>query len=133
VPEADRATGLARSPSELATRWRIACDCCDASALLSLYEDEALLVASSGEVLEGRHAMREALSALLVIPPTYRRGDARRRLEADGVALFVDTWTLGKPHELTAHTTLDQLGLMVARRQSDGSWLISIDVPHGTI
>ena len=132
VSEAEDLTAAPRSAAALAAEWRSACDCCDTSALVSLYEDEALLVAPTGEVLEGRRAMRETLSALVAVPARYRR-DTRRSLEADGVALFVDRWAHGEPNTPVAHTTPDTLGLMVARRQPNGTWLIAIDVPHGTI
>jgi ketosteroid isomerase-like protein len=125
--------GAPVSAAELAARWRSACDCCDTSALVSLYEDAALLVAPTGEVPEGRHAMRETLTALVAAASARYVRDPRRSLEAAGLALFVDTWTDGELKAPDAHTPPDALALMVARRQPNGGWLIAIDVPHGTI
>jgi ketosteroid isomerase-like protein len=134
VPAADDMTGAPRSAVDLAARWRSACNCSDTSALVSLYEDTAVLVAPTGEVLEGRQARREALTALVAVavPVRYLR-DTRRSLEANGVALFVDNWTQGEPNTPVVQASPDALGLMVARRQSNGAWLIAIDVSHGTI
>jgi ketosteroid isomerase-like protein len=125
--------GTPASAGELAARWRSACDCSDTSTLMSLYEETALLVAPTGEVLEGRHAMRETLRALVAAASARYVRDTRRSLESAGLALFVDTWADSERKAPVAHTTPDAVALMVARRQPNGAWLIAIDVPHGTI
>ena len=112
--------------------WRLACQQSDVTALLSAYEDEAVFVTPTGEVLEGKEQLREALCETLELAPCSRRTETRRCLESRGLALFINAWSLdesGQDPDSSAAT----LGLMIARQQPGGGWLIAIDAPYGTV
>ncbi|RED65927.1 YybH family protein [Cohnella lupini] len=100
----------------------------DLDKLLSLYEPEAVFVAEPGKVVKGVEAIREGLGNMLamgldfeLIPKTV--------LENGDIALVISKWKMTKPG--TAEVVMEGRSSDVVRRQSDGSWLLLIDNPHG--
>jgi ketosteroid isomerase-like protein len=99
--------------------------------LMTLYEEDAVLLPSDGQQVKGKAAVREALNGLLAIDGTFSM-EQPMVLESGDIALLMAKWSLegtspdGKAVDIEGHTA------DVVRRQSDGSWLIVIDNPFGT-
>ncbi|MFD0688721.1 YybH family protein [Actinomadura fibrosa] len=128
----DNALTGPRSLAQLIALWCSACLRADVTELVSLYEDGALMVTSAGEVLEGRDRLGEALRDALACLPCAGRRETRRCLEGNGIALLINAW-LGEEEQRAPDISTGGLGLMIARRQPDGRWLIAMDVPQGTV
>lgn len=121
----------ARTPEEMPRLWAEAFVAGDLDALVALYEADATLVAQPGEVVTGIEAIREALSGLLAMRPTFTL-EARKVLQTGDIALSFADWSLagtgpeGEPIEVAAQTS------DVLRRQPDGTWRFVIDNPWGS-
>jgi uncharacterized protein (TIGR02246 family) len=120
----------ARTPEEMPRLWAENLIAGDLDALVELYEADAMLVAQPGEVVTGIEAIREALSGLIAMRPTFNI-EGRKVLQTGDIALSFADWTLagtgpdGEPIEMAAQTS------DVLRRQPDGSWRFVIDNPWG--
>ena len=118
----------ARTPEEMVRLWEEHFVAGDLDALVALYEPDATLVAQPGEVVIGTETIREDLSGLLAMGPTFNL-EGRKVLQTGDIALSFADWTLagtsadGEPIE-TAGQTSD-----VLRRQPDGTWRFVIDNP----
>ena len=121
----------AHAPEEVAQLWAESLTAGDLEALVELYEPDATLVAQPGEVVTGVEAIREVLSALLAMEPTFNL-EVRKVLQAGDLALSFADWTLsgtgpeGEAIEMAAQTS------DVLRRQADGTWCFVIDNPFGS-
>ncbi len=121
----------ARTPEEMPRLWAENLIAGNLDALVALYEADATLVAQPGEVVTGIEAIREALSGLIAMRPTFSI-EGRKVLQTGDIALSFADWTLagtapnGEPIEMAAQTS------DVLRRQPDGSWLFVIDNPWGS-
>ena len=99
-------------------------------AMIELYEPDATFAPQPGESVNGRDAIRTALTAFLAVRPRMT-GRIEKVLCAGDTAFVANRWTLtgtapdGSPIEMGA-TSAD-----VLRRRSDGSWGIVIDDPWG--
>ena len=121
----------ARTPSELHQLFTDALNRGDLQGLLNLYEPDASFVPQPGQVVKGTEAIRQALQEFLAMKPTIRI-ETKGIHQAKDLALLRSAWTLectspdGKPLKLSGNAT------EVARRQPNGIWLFSIDLPYGT-
>jgi uncharacterized protein (TIGR02246 family) len=121
----------ARTPEEVAQLWAESFSAGDLEALVELYEADATLVPQPGEVVTGVGAIREVLSALLAMNPTFNL-EVRKVLHTGDIALSFADWTLsgtgpdGEAIEMAAQTS------DVLRRQADGTWRFVIDNPYGS-
>ena len=99
-------------------------------AMVELYEPDATFAFQPGESVNGRDAIRSALTAFLAVQPRMT-GTIEKVLCAGDTALVANRWNLtgtapdGSPIEMDATST------DVLRRRSDGSWGIVIDDPWG--
>ena len=99
-------------------------------AMVELYEPDATFAFQPGESVNGRDAIRSALTAFLAVQPRIT-GTIEKVLCAGDTALVANRWSLtgtapdGSPIEMDATST------DVLRRRSDGSWGIVIDDPWG--
>ncbi len=120
-----------RTPEEMPRLWAENLIAGHLDALVALYEADATLVAQPGEVVTGTEAIREALSGLIAMRPTFNI-EGRKVLQTGDIALSFADWTLagtapnGEPIEMAAQTS------DVLRRQPDGSWRFVIDNPWGS-
>ena len=102
-----------------------------ADLLMSLYEDDAVMISASGQQVSGKGAIREVIDGFLGMNGSFQMGTPKI-VEARDLALLMSKWTLkatspdGQPIEIAGHTS------DVVRRQPDGSWLFVIDNPFGT-
>jgi uncharacterized protein (TIGR02246 family) len=121
----------AHAPEEVAQLWAESLTAGNLEALVELYEPDATLVAQPGEVVTGVEAIREVLSALLAMEPTFNL-EVRKVLQTGELALSFADWTLsgtgpeGEAIEMAAQTS------DVLRRQADGTWCFVIDNPFGS-
>ena len=121
----------AHAPEEVAQLWAESLTAGNLEALVELYEPDATLVAQPGEVVTGVEAIREVLSALLAMEPTFNL-EVRKVLQTGDLALSFADWTLsgtgpeGEAIEMAAQTS------DVLRRQADGTWCFVIDNRFGS-
>lgn len=102
----------------------------DLDRLVSLFDDQALIVERSGEQTSGATAVRRHLEQLLALQPkmqivatyTFSRSDT---------ALLCSHWTAAVTTPDGAPMSLDFRGSEVARRGADGAWRLLIDNPWG--
>jgi ketosteroid isomerase-like protein len=90
----------------------------DVEGLVLLYEADAVLALSDGQVTVGRDAIREIYRRLLADKPVFQPGQQHPALRNGDLAL---TSTRLAGGGATAE---------VARRQPDGTWLWIIDRPN---
>jgi ketosteroid isomerase-like protein len=108
---------MAGSAEQLIAEWRAAALCRDAERLCSLYADNAVVVDLCGEVHHGSAAHRCAGSYLAHCGPSTDGRVFARSVEADDIAVVAGMWQAAS-----------SIGLMVMRREPDGSWCVLIDL-----
>ncbi len=121
----------ARKPEEAHRLFAEAFNAQDLERLMTLYEEEAVLVPQPGaQPVKGKQAIREALGNFLALNGKITV-ETRSAVQAGELALLRGHWELkgtgpeGQPVEM-AHDTTE-----VVRRQRDGSWRYVIDHPFG--
>ena len=118
----------ASDPSENHRLFEQAWNRQDVDALLDLYEEDAVYVASADERLTGHVAIRAMLEqmAALKIP---NRLELLALTENGDTALERTRWTMQFPGEGGAVIEQSGYSTVVLRRQSDGNWRMVIDDP----
>jgi ketosteroid isomerase-like protein len=104
----------------------------DLDAVLSFYEDVAVVVSEPSRVMRGAAEMKSFFEAAIQTGASAKQLKTRV-IEADGVALFLSRWTLipsGTGPEAVNRTFV---ATSVFRRQPDGTWKILIDNPFGPL
>ena len=121
----------ARTPEDVHPLFARHFAAADMSALLSLYEPDAVLLPQPGVVARGHAAIREALNGFLAMKGEFRIVSSKT-VHAGDLALVYAKWTLDAkaPDDSPAH--LEGETSDVVRRQVDGSWLLAIDSPFGS-
>jgi len=118
----------ARQPTDLHSLFVDAFNRLDEDALIALYEPDATLIPEPGSTVRGHEAIREALGNFLALRGTITL-DTIRVYEAGDLALLHGHWTLtgkgpdGNPLQMEGRSS------EVVRRQSDGTWLYTLDNP----
>jgi uncharacterized protein (TIGR02246 family) len=120
----------ARTPDEIDTLFEKALNAGDLDALVSLYEPQASLMPSPGNVVTGTAAIREALAGFLAAKPTMTL-TARTLAQSGDIALVNATWQLSLTAADGNASTMSGSSVEVVRRQADGRWLFAIDFPFG--
>ena len=120
----------AHTPEEVQRLFAEAFGSHDLEAVLALYEPDATLIPQPGEVVTGTEAIREVLSGLLGMGPRFDL-KVNKAFQADDTALIFSDWTLSAIDPNGNAVEMAGQGSDVARRQSDGSWLMVIDNPWG--
>ncbi|HEY6830291.1 MAG TPA: SgcJ/EcaC family oxidoreductase [Gemmatimonadaceae bacterium] len=120
----------ARTPAEIDTLFASALNAGDLEALVSLYESNAALMPSPGNVVHGTAAIREALAGFLAAKPSMTL-DARTLATTGDLALVSATWQLSLTGPDGKPATMNGNSVEVVRRQADGRWLFAIDFPFG--
>src|SRR6266542_511585 len=104
----------------------------DLEGLISLYEPGATFVPQPGVIVTGHAAIREALKGFLAIKGHFDL-QLQSAFQSDDIALLFSSWALkgidsnGAPVEMSGQTS------DVVRRQADGTWLVVIDNPSGSL
>jgi ketosteroid isomerase-like protein len=92
----------AHTPEEVQRLCAEAFSAHDLEAVMALYEPEATLIPQPRHVVTGTEAIREALSGLLALKPTFEL-EFKKAFQAGDIALLFAEWTLsatdpdGKP------------------------------------
>jgi uncharacterized protein (TIGR02246 family) len=103
----------------------------DLEAAMSLYEQDAIIVAQPGNIARGKDAVRGALAGFISLKPSLR-GQAHQVVEAGDIALCCARWTLVGTSPDGEKVEMSGASSDVLRRQADGRWLVAIDNPWGT-
>ncbi len=117
-----------RSPQQTMTLFVNCVHAGDLDGLIALYEPDAVLQPSTGDVFTGSEAIRGYLAQLLAMKPTMDVVPADV-LQAGDTALVVNEWSMrGTAPD---GSTIEGGGRSadVLRRQPDGGWLVLIDHP----
>lgn len=122
-PATDTAT---TSPSDVHQAFAEAFNARDLEGMLALYEPDAVVVAGTGEVVDGPDNIRAAMKSYLEL-----QGDIRIEtvfvIQSGEIALTRSRWEVRDGDEVTASSS----GAEVMRRGSDGKWRLVIDNPYG--
>lgn len=105
----------------------------DVDAAVALYTNDAVFIPQPGMSISGRAAVQEALAGMMASRP--KLVTHRQEIHvSDGAVLYLADWSMvamapdgATPVEMSGRST------DVLRQQPDGSWLVSIDNPWGTI
>lgn len=120
---------LAASPEQAVELLDQAFNAGDLEAVLTFYENAAVVVTEPGKVARGADELREFFSAAM------RSGASAKQLktnvlEVDGVALFLSRWTLSMRGQDPARSFV---ATTVFRQQADGNWKVLIDNSLGPL
>ena len=100
----------------------------DVEGLLGLYEDDAVLVASPGEPVQGKDAIRQAIEGFLAMGGTVEFLAESEPVVNGKIALTHGRWRMvvenGEPME--AETA------EISRLDADGKWRYVVDNPWGS-
>lgn len=119
------------SPEQLIELFSEHINAGDVDAMAALYEPDAAFVPEpGGPVLQGLRAIREALAGFAALEPTLS-GEIEKVLEADGIALVANRWTLTGTGPDGSTVDIGGVSADVLRRQPDGTWRVLIDNPWG--
>jgi uncharacterized protein (TIGR02246 family) len=105
----------------------------DVDGLMALYEPHAVFEPQLGTVLRGSDEIRAALAGFAAMRPRIEYAGEADCVIVDDIAIVANAWTVtgqlpdGRTHRETG------LSADVLRRQPDGSWLILIDQPRGSV
>lgn len=126
-------TKTATSPIHLMSLFAERAAAGDVDGLIALYEPEAVFEPQLGTVLRGTDQIRPALAELAALTPTVKYTEDPDCVVVDGVAIVSGNWTMTA--QLPDGGTHREAGLSadVLRLQPDGSWLILIDQPRGSV
>src|SRR5690349_19121105 len=119
---------LAKTPEEIDRLFVQAFSAHDLEALVALYEPDAVLVPQQGQTVTGRAAIRETLKGFLTLCGEFR-SEVKSVVQAGDLAQVRSDWSLVGTAPGGCPVDLSGRGVVVARRQPDGSWLYIIDNP----
>ncbi len=104
----------------------------DLDAVLSFYEDAAVVITEPGKTARGAEELR-SFFACAMQSGSWAEQLRTQVIEADGVALFLSRWILhskGVGADATARTFT---ATTVFRKQPGGGWKALIDNPFGPL
>lgn len=104
----------------------------DVEAVLSFYEETAVVVTEPGKTVRGTAQLRSFFEQVM------KSGTSARQLkthviEADGVALFLSRWTLDTKQANQEGSSRHFIATTVFRKQPDGAWKALIDNSIGPL
>jgi uncharacterized protein (TIGR02246 family) len=120
----------ARTPEDVDRLFVDALNAGKIDDLVALYEPQATLMPSPGNLVTGTAAIRESLKQFISAEPKMTLSP-RLVAQTGDLAVIGSKWDLsmtgpdGKPAQMKGES------LEVVRRQSDGRWLFAIDLPFG--
>ncbi|HEX2104958.1 MAG TPA: nuclear transport factor 2 family protein, partial [Solirubrobacteraceae bacterium] len=129
-PAAERGARRPATAAEVPAAFADRLGAGDLDGALALYEPQATFAPQPGEQVSGHEAIRGALAQFAALRPTLT-GEVEKVLEADGVALVANRWTLTGTGPDGAPLEMGGVSADVMRRQPDGTWRILVDDPWG--
>jgi uncharacterized protein (TIGR02246 family) len=121
----------AKSPEEMTRVWSDAFNGGDLDALVDLYEPDAVMTRSSGPVIAGRDAIRQAFTAFLASRPQME-ATTRKVISTGEIALCYGDWSLRGANADGTPRAVSGKAVEVLRRQPDGTWRYVLDDPFST-
>ena len=115
----------AQRPDDIHAAFAEAMHARDLDAIVSLYADDAVLMAEAGKTVRGQTAIREALGQFLALEPTFAL-QSSRVISVGDVALLRSAWEVTMPGA-GGTTSFVVQPTQVAYRQPDGTWRVAID------
>lgn len=94
----------------------------DLNAVLSFYEDDAILVARPGLLIRGKEDLRKFFRDVFASGLTARQ-EKTHVIENGDVALFLSRWSLSGQHFVATS---------IFKKSKDGTWRLIIDNAFGT-
>ncbi|MGA8727403.1 MAG: nuclear transport factor 2 family protein [Terracidiphilus sp.] len=104
----------------------------DLDAVLSFYEDAAVVVTEPSRLARGCSELREFFESTIK-SGLLAKQIKTRVIEADGVALFLSRWTLTSSESNVEMAPRAFFATTVFRKQPDGIWKALIDNPFGPL
>ena len=120
----------ARTPEDTDRLFAEALNAARIDDLVALYEPQATLMPSPGQLVTGSAAIRGALAQFIAAKPKMSL-TPKVVAQSGDLAIVTAKWDLamtgqdGKPASMTGQS------VEVVRRQPDGSWRFVIDLPFG--
>jgi ketosteroid isomerase-like protein len=118
----------AKDPKQLHELFESYFNAKDLDALLTLYEDDAVLVAAPGATVQGTAAIREALEGFVAMNGTMTFIANADPIIAGDLGLMHGHWKLDVPGADAMEGTTAE----VAHRGADGEWRYVLDNPWGS-
>lgn len=123
---------LPRRPEDVHPYFSRAFNAGDIDTAMKMYVPDAVFVPNPGTTVKGYEAIRASLAEFMQLKLPIKTVHKQVLVSGD-VALLISDWIIegngpdGKPVKMTG-TSSD-----VVRRQADGTWLVMIDNPFGTL
>lgn len=98
--------------------------------VMSTYEPTAIVIFEPGQTITDHQQLREAFKQAFIIKPQFTYSGHEVFISND-IATHIAPWIMNAT--APDGTKIEQTGLSIAilRKQTDGSWLIIQDNPHG--
>ena len=121
---------VARYPADVDRLFAEALSAGDLDGALAMYEDDASYVDGHGTSAHGHPQIRAALAELIALQPTLDCYEIDV-VENGDIAVLRARWIFSGTNQ--DGTTFENRGrsIEVVRRQPDGSWRFTIDLPSG--
>jgi uncharacterized protein (TIGR02246 family) len=121
---------LARTAADVDRLFAEALSAGDLDGAVSMYEEDASYIDGQGNVARGHAQIRQALADLIAMNPTLDCYEIDVAENGD-LAVLRARWTFSGTNP--DGTTFEHRGrsIEVVRRQPDGSWRFTIDLPNG--
>lgn len=100
-------------------------------ALVDLYDEHAAYVSQTGQVINGKNAIRDALGGLLTLKGKLSF-ETRYAIQSGNVALLSAKWHLHGVGPDGAVVEMRGQTAEVVQLQSDGRWLFVVDQPFNS-
>ena len=124
-------TAHASSPAEVYPLYVTAFNAGDVDATVACYERSGCFVAKSGRAARGPAELREVYRNTFANKP-FMEVSVRKILPAgDDLALVVVSWKAKAVTSTGENKTWGSTATDIVRRQSDGTWKLVLDNPHG--
>jgi ketosteroid isomerase-like protein len=104
----------------------------DLHAVLSFYEDAAVVITEPGKAARGTAELRSFFARAMQSGASAEQLKTQV-IEAEGVALFLSRWTLHVKGAGPGATERTFTATTVFRKQPDGGWKALIDNPFGPL
>ena len=102
----------------------------DLEAVLSYYEEDAVLVVEPGRIARGKEQLRRVFEYLFTLNGTAKQLKTHV-LEAGDMALFTSRWVFKGVDASGVPFERESIATSVFRRSGDGSWRMIIDNSYG--
>jgi len=121
---------LATTPLEAVKELDDALERGDLEAVLSFYEDDAVVVVEPGRLARGKKDLGEFFAYLFTLTPSARQIKTRV-IEAGNIALFISKWVFSGFDGNGQPISREAIATCVFRKNADEKWRLVIDNSFG--